>query len=228
MNKFFIPTKNPDDLKWLLPEPDRLWKTGYSTKTLAYCWHEASGFPECVKKVLKKSNISLLENIKILLALPEYKVPLPPYNLRPSINNIFLLARGNNQLVSIMVEGIVSEPFSETVAEWLEDHNVSKRARLRFLLKKLNLEHEAVDNICYQLLFKAAAAVIEAKKFNSTNALILVHSFSLLNRRFPDYKRFVALFGMKAKLNSLTGPVKINGVNLYFGWVKGNKKYLEK
>jgi hypothetical protein len=38
----------------------------------------------------------------------------------------------------------------------------------------------------------------------------------------------LGLFGLAGGKDSLTGPVNINGVDLYFAWVKGEKKYLEK
>ncbi|NIM99408.1 MAG: hypothetical protein GTO24_15465, partial [candidate division Zixibacteria bacterium] len=115
MSKIFIPAGKPGDWKTLLAEPEKHWKTGYSAKALAYCWQEANGFPECVKNVFIKSGIGLFQNIKFLLAFPEYKVPLPGGS-RPSQNDIFLLAKGDSQLVTIMIEGKVSEPFGDTVA----------------------------------------------------------------------------------------------------------------
>ena len=132
MNKIFIPTRKPEDWKSFLAEPDKQWKTGYSAKALAYCWQEASDFPECVRKVFKKSGIELFQNIELLLAFPEYQVALPG-GARPSQNDIFILARGNNQLVSITVEGKVSEPFGDTIAEWREDNSKGKETRAQVL-----------------------------------------------------------------------------------------------
>ena len=228
MNKIFIPTAKPEDWKSLLAEPDKQWKTGYSAKALAYCWQEASDFPECVRKVFKKSGIELFQNIELLLAFPEYKVVLPG-GARPSQNDIFILARGNNQLVSIMVEGKVSEPFGSTIAEWREDNSEGKRVRLKFLLEELGLEeNEQIGAIRYQLLHRTASAIIEAKRFKAENALMLVCSFSRSNEWFDDYSGFLALFGTSAKLDSLVFAKNINGIDLYFGWVKGDGKYLEK
>lgn len=133
MNKIFIPTRKPEDWQPFLAEPKH-WKTGYSAKTLAYCWQEANDFPESVRKVFRKSGIELFQNIKLLLAFPEYKVVLPG-GARPSQNDIFILAKGNDQLVSIMVEGKVSEPFGDTMAEWRKDNSEGKEKRLKFLLE---------------------------------------------------------------------------------------------
>jgi hypothetical protein len=74
--------------------------------------------PEDWKSVLAEPDKQgLFQNIELLLAFRECQVTLPG-GTRPSQNDIFILARGNNQLVSIMVEGKVSEPFGDTIAQW--------------------------------------------------------------------------------------------------------------
>lgn len=163
MNRIFIPTNKPEDWKLLLAEPDKHWKTGYSAKALAYSWQEAKDFPECVKDVFIRSGIKLFQNIELLLAFPEYKVALPG-GWRPSQNDIFVLARGDNQLVSIMVEGKVSESFDKPIAEWKKDNSQGKRMRLKFLLEKLKLEESRqIDTIGYQLLHRTVSAIINEK-----------------------------------------------------------------
>lgn len=227
MSKFFIPVNKPEDWKSLLADPDKQWKTGYSAKALAHCWQEANDFPRSVKRVLKNSGIDLFQDIKLLLAFPEYTVPLKPYRSRPSQSDIFILAKGNDQLISIVVEGKVNEPFGELVADWKLHDMGGKKVRLKFLCEVLQLDVNKIDHIRYQLLHRTASAVIEAKKFNAQNALMLVHSFSQTNEWFDDYCQFLALFSAKGEINSLVFAKNIDGINLYFGWVKGNRKYLE-
>lgn len=227
MSKFFIPANNPEDWKTLLADPDKHWKTGHSAKALAYCWQEADDFPQSVRKVFKNSGMKLFRDIKLLLAFPEYKVALPG-GRRASQNDIFILARGNGQLISIMVEGKVSEPFGETIADWKLHDRGGKKVRLKFLCDELQLDKDKIAHIRYQLLHRTASAVIEAKRFNAQNALILVHSFSQLDEWFDDYCQFLALFGVKEEPDSLVFAKTLDGINLYFAWVKGNKRYLEK
>jgi len=88
-SKIFIPATKPEDWKSLLAKPEKHWRKGYSARSLAYCWQEAEGFPECVKKAFSQSNISILHNIELLLAIPEYQVSLPGGS-RPSQNDIFV------------------------------------------------------------------------------------------------------------------------------------------
>ena len=162
------------------------------------------------------------------MAFPEFQVPLPG-GARPSQNDIFVLAKGNDQLVSIAVEGKVSEPFGNTISEWRKDGSKEKHERLKFLLKELELEdNEEINAIRYQLLHRTASALIEAKRFGAPNALMLVHSFSQSkdNECFEDYSRFLDLFNLEAKPDSLLFAKTIEGINLYLCWVEGNPKYL--
>ena len=96
MSKIFIPANEAGDWKQLLAQPDKQWKTDYSAKALAHCWQETqdegNDFPECVKDVFMKSGILVFHDIEMLLAFPEYKVPLLG-GKRPSQNDIFILAQ---------------------------------------------------------------------------------------------------------------------------------------
>ncbi len=227
MSKIFIPANKPEDWKMFLADPKH-WKTGYSAKSLAYCWQEADDFPKCVRRVFQKSGIDIFKNIELLIAFPEYKVPLVG-GLCSSQNDIFILAKGKDQLISIAVEGKVSENFGPTVAEWRlkKDEKSNKQQRLKFLLQELCLER-IPKNIRYQLIHRSASAIIEAKKFNTKNALMLVHSFSQTYEHFEDYNQFLVLFGLSGGKDSLSGPVNINGIDLFSGWVKGDKIFLSK
>jgi len=226
-NKFFIPSNKPEDWKSLLAEPDKHWKTGYSAKSLAYCWQEANDFPKSVRNVFRQSKIKLFQHIELLIAVPEHKVPLLG-GRRASQNDIFILAKGNNELISIMVEGKVSEPFGDTVAEWKSQFGKGKEIRLSFLCGELKISKDRVDHIRYQLLHRTASALIEANRFNAENALMLVHSFSTTDEGFDDYCQFLALFRLTGRVDSLAFAKNIDGIDLYLGWVKGSEEYLDR
>ena len=76
IGKFFRPITNPEEWKQLLADPDKHWKTGHSAKALAYCWQEATDFPQSVKRVFKNSGLELFQSAELLMGLPEYRVPL--------------------------------------------------------------------------------------------------------------------------------------------------------
>jgi hypothetical protein len=222
MNKIYVPTKTPEDWKALLAEPNKQWKDNYSAKELACCWEKANGFPESVKKTFNNSGIAIFEKAELLFAFPEYKVPLPGGE-RSSQNDIYVIAKGDGNLISIMVEGKVEESFDKTISEWNNEAslNSGKPERLRYLLNKLSLTNNQVQKIRYQLLHRAVSAIIEAEKLGTKNALILIHSFSKSDNHFTDFDQFVKLFGLSAVKNSIVGPYQTNGINVFFGWVCG-------
>ncbi len=118
MSRIFIPASHPEDWQQFLAEPERQWKTGYSARTLAHCWHAAAGFPSEVGRVFASSGVSAFKSVEPLLILPEYKVPLRGRG-PDSQNDIFVLAKADDQeLVSITIEGKVEESFGSPLGKW--------------------------------------------------------------------------------------------------------------
>ncbi|GAB4580874.1 MAG: hypothetical protein Fur0022_36180 [Anaerolineales bacterium] len=175
MNHIYIPTSSAGDWRKFLAEPDKQWRSGYSAKELAECWESANGFPAELQSMFAKSENQVLSELELLLAIPEYQVDLADGN-RPSQNDLFVLARAKDgQLVSIMVEGKVSEPFGETLEIWLQDASEGKKKRLKILRDILGLKIEPPLNIRYQLFHRMASAILEAKRFNAKYAVMVVH-----------------------------------------------------
>src|SRR5690348_11685117 len=85
-------TTGPDDWKSLLADPEKHWKMGYSARALAHCWEASDGFPPEIQACFSASGEPLLESLAPLIAVPEFKVPLPGGE-RASQNDIFVLAR---------------------------------------------------------------------------------------------------------------------------------------
>jgi hypothetical protein len=92
------------------------------------------------------------------------------------------------------VEGKVEEPFGPTVNEWLQNASSGKQVRLDAIKEQLEIGDQPLDNIRYQLLHRTASALIEAKWFNASSAVMLVHSFSQEHKWFEDYNEFLGLF----------------------------------
>ncbi|MCA1795546.1 MAG: hypothetical protein LC660_17055, partial [Desulfobacteraceae bacterium] len=136
MTCIYIPAKGPEDWARLLADPVKHWRTGYSARTLAYSWQSADGFPAEIKAAFSENEF--LSDIQLLIAIPEHKVPLVGGST-PSQNDIWALARTSSGLVSIALEGKVSEPFGPTLSEWLAGGSQGKVARLAFLRRELNL-----------------------------------------------------------------------------------------
>jgi Domain of unknown function (DUF6946) len=218
-------TSGPEDWQALLADPVKQWRTGYSARTLAYCWEAADGFPPEVAKALQQTDEASLEELTPVLAIPEFKVPLPG-GVRPSQNDLFVLAHSAKGPVSIMVEGKVSESFGPTLDEWHGNASRGKQLRLRFLLRTLGLKCPA-GSIRYQLLHRAASSVITGDQFRAAAAVVLVHSFSEQRVGWSDYQSFAALFGVDAKEGVVQRLGRDLRIPLFGVWVVGDCSFLQ-
>jgi hypothetical protein len=228
MRRIFIPTTSVSDWVNLLADPKKQWQTGFSACTMAHAWEAANGgFPAEIGRLFDNAVDGRACNLEMLLAIPEWKVHLPPKG-HPSQNDLFVLARGKHGLVTIMVEGKVAETFGETLEGWLKHPTPGKLQRLSFIQSKLGLPGELPKSIRYQLLHRAVSALLEAEHFNASCAVVLVHSFHQECLWFEDFQAFLSLFGVDfaqpGKLYLLSESVE---VPLFAGWVTGNPMFLQ-
>lgn len=225
MSRILMFTSGPEDWQALLADPAKHWRTGYSARTLAHCWEASEGFPPEVAEAFRRTDESVLAGLTPVLAIPEFRVSLPG-GVRPSQNDLFVLARGAKGPVSIMVEGKVSETFGPTLGEWRDDTSPGKVSRLQFLLSTLGLLENPASSIRYQLLHRAASSVITGEQFRAAAAVVIVHSFSEQRVGWSDYQSFAALFGVTAiegVVQKLSGDSKIP---LFGVWVVGDCSFL--
>jgi hypothetical protein len=220
-------TSGPEDWQALLADPVKHWRTGYSARTLAHSWEAADGFPPEVAQTFSCSADPLLADLTPLLAVPEFKVPLPG-GVRASQNDIFVLARSSSGPVSIMVEGKVNESFGPTLDEWRTDAASGKKERLSFLLRCLELDASPTGTIRYQLLHRAASATITGEQYRAVAAVLLIHSFSKDHVGWPDYQAFTQLFGVEAALGSVQRLGIGSRIPLFGVWVVGDGAFLQK
>jgi hypothetical protein len=241
MNRIYVPSRGVEDWQALLADPEKHWKTGYSAKALAYCWEKAEGFPTCVRATFDASDFPLFHQLELLLALPEHKVPLPG-GRRASQTDLFALGKSGDELVSIAIEGKVSESFGPLVAEWLEERaaeeekqrgvhepSAGARERLAHLCTLSGLAEDEVSDLRYQLLHRAASSLIEAKRFNARHALMLVHSFSQSQppASLGDFKRFAERLKCEgAGAGTIVFVGQRDGIDFYLGWAKGDQRFL--
>jgi hypothetical protein len=223
-----IPTESFEDWRRLLAKPWLHWKTGYSAKTLARCWEAATrdGFPPEVKAALDRSGSGLLVNLTPLLAIPEYRVPLPGGD-RPSQTDLLVLARGQTGLVAIAVEGKVNEAFGQTLDQRQLKLSDGSQERLAFLLQRLQLPESIPGAHRYQLFHRTVSALLVAEEFHAKAAVMLVHSFSPEDRGFSDFNAFADLFHVKAEAGKAFPVGTFTGTPLFLCWCAGDQSFRE-
>jgi hypothetical protein len=126
-------------------------------------------------------------------------------------------------MASLAVEAKSGEPLDKPVAEWLADAKPSSRKpeRLAALKGLLGIADREVGAIRYQLLHRAASALLEAGRFRATTAVLLIQSF---NRQadegsWKDFQAFAALLGGRPSEGALTCASVRTAVPLHLGWV---------
>jgi hypothetical protein len=106
------------------------------------------------------------------------------------------------------------------------DPSPGKQQRLKFLCKQIEVKFSPPDHLHYQLFHRTASAVLEAKRFKTDEAAMIVHSFSPDNKGFPAYAAFLKLFDLEATPGKLVSKTLPSGQTLSFGWAKGDPRFL--
>jgi len=219
-------TSGVDDWRVLLANPAKHWQRGFSARTLAHCWESSEEMPPEIVRLFAQSSDTLVANLQPIFAIPEFKVALPG-GKTDSQNDIFVLARSMAGPVCIMVEGKVKESFGPMLKDWQENASMGKKKRLQFLLDSLGLDSLPTDEVRYQLFHRAVSAILMAQQFRAVAAVLLIHSFSQEFACWPDYKKFVSLFGVEAVVGSLQRLSSSSSMPLFGAWVVGNPMFLD-
>lgn len=161
----------------------------------------------------------------LLVALPEHKVPLAG-GQRDSQSDVFALIRFGEETCAATIEGKVNEPFGPTLGEWFASPSDGKRLRMRQICDLLGLDGVPPLDARYQLLHRTASALLEAKRFKTDEAAMIVHSFSVARMWFADFERFAGLFGITVRPDQSVTIVLNSGQRLRLGWATGNSEHL--
>ena len=226
MGRCYIPSDGPDAWQGFLADPAEHWKTGYSAKTLAHSWEAGDHLPDEVASLIKTIPRYECEEPELLMAMPEWKVPLPG-GARDSQNDVLALIGVGGDLMVAAVEGKVSEPFGDTIEKWYANPSEGKKKRLQYLCNLLGTTFPLAGSLRYQLFHRAASAVIECRRFRARMPAMIVHSFSAEKAWFEDYAAFVSLLGGSPELDRMSEIELPDGFTLMLGWASGNKTYLK-
>ncbi len=222
MTRIYLPSSGPDEWQRFLAQPELHWRTGYSARTLAHSWEAAANLPPEIERLLEPH----VGKVRLLFAFPEHKTAVPG-GRRDSQSDVFALMRHDHGLLACTVEGKLDEPFGETLETWCAQMTSGKQERLDYLLGRLGLASCPRD-IHYQLLHRTAAALIEADRFHTETAAMIVHSFSSDRRWLDAFERFTALFGLGLGTDQ-SGSVGLpDGRKLVLGWACGDLAFLKR
>ena len=137
---------------------------------------------------------------------------------RESQCDVFALARAGGDTIAIAVEAKVNEPFGPTVGEWLVDASDGKKDRLSAICSLLGCAPPST-HLRYQLFHRTAAAVIEAKRFKTDRAAMVVQSFSPTSKWFDEFAAFADHLGFEVTLGHGSRRTLPSGIDLTLAWV---------
>lgn len=224
MSRLYVPTGGVKSWRTLLADPEKHWKRGRSAYEAAHSWEgarsSARGLPSEVARVLDSSEAT--RDAELVIGLPEHRVALPGGG-HASQNDVWALLRAAGSTISMAVEAKAGEPLGPTVRGWLTDPNPRSRkpVRLEAIRGLLALEGADLDGVRYQLLHRAASAVVEAKRFGAARALVLVQSFGRERDAgsAEDVGRFAGLYGVAFERNRVLHLTDAAPVPLSLAWV---------
>jgi Domain of unknown function (DUF6946) len=200
----------PEDVVRHLGKQEKHWKEGRSAHALTVLWSKVNALPPLVETVLK----CRFQSPELIDAFLERQTDLGSDG-RASQTDLLAIVGIGQDLAIVAVEGKAGEPFDKRVEEWLRD-NGKKDARLTCLCETLGLSRDAALPLRYQLLHRSVSAVLEARRYRASVAMLLVHSFKEDKKGFADFASFLKALGLgEPTTDALVGPVQFDGTSFY-------------
>lgn len=222
--RIFTPSLGPSSWRGFLADPFVQWRREKSAWELAVAWESAaklaSGIPGDVQEALQSAD--RFRDAELIAAIPEHRVELDDPK-RPSQNDLWLILWTPAGYASVTIEAKAGEEFDKPIETWLQQESDGKKRRLRFLAEALGIETVPPGHIRYQLVHRAASAVLEARRCHFPLALMLVQSFGESPTSWKDYCAFLELFRVEGKRGAIAGPSLLGDLELHFGWVDAPK-----
>ena len=192
--------------------------------TAAASWEDAAGkLPREISYVLDASGEPLLRGQRLLAAIPEWQVELPG-GVTNSCTDVLALCRNDVGLCVLGVEAKVLEDFGPLVSSKRDAASQGQQKRLTYLHTLLGVERFD-DSIRYQLLHRTASALLTARDFHASVAVMLVQSFDTPVTQRNDFEAFrIALNATAVGPHAYKVPLP-EGPALYVAWCDGDSKY---
>lgn len=193
------------------------WKDGRSAKSLADSWFAANDLPQPVRAILNQA--PEYQDARLVDAFLERCTSLEDGRATPSQTDLLAILSMREGLAVMGVEAKVTESFGPFVHEWLDDRD-GKDGRLTNLCELLGLDRLNVLDLRYQLLHRTAAALLEARRYRTPRAIMLVQSFCPEDTGFADFSAFAMAMGYPEPAIGRIGPShEVSDFELRLGWV---------
>jgi hypothetical protein len=211
-----VPLLAPNDIVRHLGAPHH-WQEGRSAKCLIDQWWTANGIPKSVYGLLEHAGE--WRGAELIDAFAERKTSLDDGRPSHPQSDLLAIVGIENRLGVIAIEAKVDEGFDKTIDDWGKVDSAGKRKRLAGLCVPLGLNPEQVGRLRYQLFHRTVSALIEAKRYRSTQAAMIVQSWCPNRSSFGDYESFGKALGFqRLEIDALSETKEFDGVGLRLGW----------
>lgn len=206
------PLGNAHDVRAYLADPIKHWRPDYSAYELAHAWLGGSASPNPPPRIDAMLQLVFGE-YSIVEGLFEKQTKLDRLP-RASQTDLLLLLRTACGLAVVGVEAKAGEGFGKTVRDQHPNPD-----RLSLLCERLRLQPADAEGLPYQLLHRTVATILEAHRYGTDQALMLVHSFAHDAEAFDGYRAFASALGLSgAEVDSVTSSSVFDGVFLRLAW----------
>lgn len=227
MGKFYMPLRNLEEWRTLVAYPELQWKDDKSGKELAKAWLGArNGFPDNFIKLCAQNNIN---KIRTLFAFPEYPVGIRGSIGGSSKTDLLVIAKKDDSLFPIAVEGKAGESFGSTVSAWRTEsgkESKNREARLEKIRSTLSLSDKDLSNIRYQLLHRTYSAFHTMNELNTNECMVLIHYFDTVESKrnhaehAKEFDEFISLFdGEPLRCADGISHIQRSTKTIYFAWL---------
>jgi hypothetical protein len=226
MKRIFVPTRSGSDWQPLLAEPIKHWKKGRSAMTAAACWEATpSTLPPEIAAAFVASGDPDLIDVKLLVALPEWTVPLIGGDTA-SQTDVLALAANDRGLCVVAVEAKVDEDFGPLLGQKRKDASPGQIERLGQLHGLLGVQ-PLPDTVRYQLLHRTASAILTAREFHAHAAMMLVHSFGRRQNLRDDFDAFGRAIDARELSKGVMVVATSDAPRLFLVWCDGDTRFLQ-
>lgn len=224
MKRVFVPTRNGSDWQRLLAKPELHWKSGRSAMTAAACWEEAGDhLPREIAETLSNCGAADLEDLQLLVAIPEWEVPLPGGS-RPSFTDVLAVTRNATGLCTIAIEAKAGEDFGPPLASRVVEASDGQQSRISYLEELLEASFDGA--VRYQLLHRTASAILVAREFHARAAVMLVHAWNATPEQRADFEAFSDAVRAEHCGAAVRVAPRSSAPKLYLAWCDGDPRFL--
>ena len=225
MKRIVVPTRTGSDWQPLLAKPKLHWKKGASAMTVAASWEaSAESLPPEMAAKLNSAKDACLADLKLLLAHPEWEVPLEG-GATTSNTDVLAICRNGEGLCIIAVEAKVHEDFGPLVGQKRAEASSGQSARLTYLEGLLHVPRFD-DSVRYQLVHRTASALLTAREFHAGSAVMMVQAWDAQATRRSDFEAFCLALNGKQLAPLVYQLPGFERPKLYLAWCDGDPKFL--